>query len=120
MLVREHLHRFLSRRARLPSMAILLLGFVPLGPGWAQDSRKVIARTAPSYPELARKTHLSGKVKLEIVISPAGSVTSVKMVGGNPVFESSAVEAVKQWKFESAAVVTQTVITLEFAGQGDQ
>jgi len=82
--------------------------------GAQESSRKVIARTAPSYPELAKKMHLSGKVKLEVVISPAGSVTSAKLVGGNPVFESNALEAVKQWKFESAAGVTKSVITLEF------
>jgi len=118
MPVREKQHRFLARWARWLSTAILLLTFVVVGLTWAQDgSRKVIARTAPSYPELAKKMHLSGKVKLEVVISPAGSVTSAKLVGGNPVFESNALEAVKQWKFESALSATKSVITLDFVEQ---
>jgi TonB family protein len=84
-------------------------------PARAQEAtRRVVARTAPTFPQLARRMHLSGKVKLEAVIAPAGSVTSAKLSGGNPVFESSAVEAIKQWKFESAARETKAVIVLEF------
>jgi TonB family protein len=91
---------------------LLLFGALSL----AQDSsRKVVARTAPTYPELARRMHLSGKVKLEVTITPAGSVDSAKLVGGNPVFEQSAIDAVKQWKFESAPKETKAVVVLEFA-----
>jgi len=85
---------------------------------YAQEpSRKVIARTVPSYPELAKKMHLSGKVKVEVVINPAGTVTSAKLVGGNPVFETSAVDAVKQWRFEAAAAASKVIVVLEFAGE---
>ena len=82
-----------------------------------QPSRKVVARTAPSYPELAKKMHLSGKVKVEVVVNPAGAVTSARMTGGNPVFETSAIDAIKQWKFESAQGSTKTVVVTEFTGQ---
>lgn len=85
-----------------------------ISPG-QESSRKVIARTAPTYPELAKKMHLTGKVKVEVVINPAGAVISAKMAGGNPVFETAAIQAVKQWKFESATSTTKGVITLEFA-----
>jgi hypothetical protein len=44
-------------------------------------------------------------------------VTAAKFVGGNPVFEASAVETVKQWKFQTAAETTKTVIVLEFGAQ---
>lgn len=90
----------------------LVFGRVVLG---QELNRKVIARTAPSYPELAKRMHLKGKVKLEVVIAPEGSVMSAKMLGGSPVFEKSAVEAVKQWRFETAAKETKAVILLEFA-----
>jgi TonB family protein len=107
-----------SRRwpSRYAAFWFLLLCLVLGGVVFGQDSnRKVIARTAPSYPELARRMHLKGKVKLEVVIAPEGSVKSAKVVGGSPVFEKSAVEAVKQWRFEPAAKETQVVILLEFA-----
>lgn len=79
-----------------------------------QETRKIVARTAPDYPELARKMHLSGKVKLEVVVSAAGAVASAQLVGGNPVFEKSALDAVKQWKFESAKKETKEVVVLQF------
>jgi len=78
-------------------------------------NRKVVARTAPSYPELAKRMHLSGKVKLEVVVAPGGSVKSAKLVGGNPVFEKSAIDAAKQWRFEAGDKETKETILLEFA-----
>jgi TonB family protein len=116
MMVQEKAGYFRMRSARLFGAASLLLSLAFVGVSLAQETpRKVIAKTAPSYPELARRMHLSGKVKVAVVISAAGSVTSSKFIGGNPVFEISAVEAVKLWKFETAASATKTVIVLEFA-----
>jgi TonB family protein len=118
MLVQEKLHRFLMGWARSFCAAVLLLSLVLVGVSLAQEtSRQVIARTAPSYPDLARKMHLSGKGKVEVLINPAGSMTAAKFIGGDPVFEASAIETVKQWKFETAAGVTKTVIVLEFGAQ---
>ena len=108
-------HRF------LPFAAGLLLGlfcFCFLTPSVAQEtSRKVTAKTAPTYPELAKRMHLTGKVKVEVLIAANGSVKSAKLVGGNPVFEKNAIEAVQQWRFESAQSETKTVVVLEFADQ---
>ena len=95
---------------------VLLLSF--LGAASAQEaSRKVIAKTAPSYPELAKRMHVTGRVKVETVVAAGGAVTAARLVGGNPVFEKSAVEAVKQWRFEPAQKETKTVVVLEFADQ---
>jgi len=113
MKARKRIRPFVLRAFALAVFPTLLL-FSTLS--LAQDSsRKVVARTAPTYPELARRMHLSGKVKLEVTITPAGSVTAAKLVGGNPVFEQSALEAVKQWKFESAPKETKAIVVLEFA-----
>lgn len=93
------------------------LGSFPMA-GVAQTekpARKVIAKTAPTYPELAKKMHLTGKVKMKTVVTPGGSVASAKMIGGSPVFEKSAVDAVKQWRFEAANKETTEVVVLEFA-----
>ena len=107
--------RWLSRCA---PFYILLLSLALSGAGLTQDiNRKVIARTAPSYPELAKRMHLSGKVKLEVVITAAGSVKSAKLVGGNPVFEQSALDTVKQWRFGPAEKDSKELILLQFAEQ---
>lgn len=79
-----------------------------------EPSRKVIARTLPAVPALARKMHLTGKVKLELIIAPGGVVTAARLVGGSPVYEQSAIEAVKQWKFERAVKDTKEGIVIEF------
>ncbi len=99
-------------------LALLIVFLLASNAILAQEARrKVIARTAPTYPELAKKAHLTGKVKIEVVVNPAGTVTAAKPVGGSPIFENSALEAVKQWKFEAAQTTTKTVIVLEFADQ---
>ncbi len=77
----------------------------------------MIAKTAPSYPEMAKKMHLGGKVKLEVLVTASGSVASAKLIGGSPVFEKSAVEAVKQWRFQPAEKDTRGIIILEFNTQ---
>lgn len=106
---------------KLPQFLLLicvLLTMLIAAMSRAQESlRKVVSRAAPSYPELARKMHLSGKVKIEVEVNPAGAVISARIVGGNPVFEAAAIQAVKQWKFEPAPTSTKGVITLEFADQ---
>jgi TonB family protein len=121
MLVSEKYGRMLPRLGRTSCCAafsVLLLSLVLSGFAFGEDAnRKVIARTAPTYPELARRMHLSGKVKLELVITAGGSVKSAKLMGGNPVFEKSAVDAAKQWRFEAAAKETKAVVLLEFAEQ---
>jgi len=114
---RNGLIRLFQHGARPLGAGVLLVSLLCSGVSLAQEtSRKVLARTAPSYPDLAKKMHLTGKVKVEININPAGAVTSAKLIGGNPVFELSAVEAVKQWKFEPAQIPSKGVIVLDFSG----
>lgn len=58
--------------------------------------------------------HLTGKVRVEVVVAPNGTVTSARLIGGSPVFEKSAVDAVKQWRFEPADRENKGIIVLEF------
>jgi len=43
-----------------------------------QSQRKAITRVAPKYPEELKKQQLGGRVRLSVVITPDGSVKSVK------------------------------------------
>jgi len=118
VLVRERIGFLFQRSVCLLQAAVLMVGLVLGVISFAQETaRKVIARTAPSYPELAKKMHLSGKAKVEVLVNAAGTVMSAKFVGGNPVFETSAVEAVKQWKFEPSAGPSKGTVVVEFADQ---
>jgi len=105
-------------RLRRLVVAVSLCAGLLTGIGRAQDSapaeRKVIERVAPVYPDLARRTHLSGVVKLEVVIRPNGTVKSVRAVGGNPVLIESAASAVEKWRFEMAREETIEIVQLSF------
>jgi TonB family protein len=79
--------------------------------------RKITFRTEPSYPELAKKVHLQGIVKVEAVIRPNGSVKSTRVVGGNPVLVDAASAAVSKWKFEAAPSETTQTVEISFIPQ---
>jgi TonB family protein len=81
--------------------------------------RKVRTRTVPDYSPLARRLKVTGKVKIEVTIAADGHVTTTKVIGGSPVLVSSALEALKKWRFESATKDTTEIIEFEFSGQGN-
>jgi TonB family protein len=103
---------------RLIALAAILALAAPLH---AQDSaatdaakRKVKTRVAAEYPVLARQMGVTGKVKVEVTITPEGKVSNAKIVGGSPVLVGAAVDAVKKWKFETGAKDTTEIIEFEF------
>jgi TonB family protein len=73
------------------------------------DKRKVVKRTAPAYPELAKRMGVSGSVKLELAVAANGKVKQVKVVGGHPVLALSAKETAQNWQFEPGAESTELV-----------
>jgi TonB family protein len=79
--------------------------------------RKVIERVAPSTPDLARRMHIQGTVKVEAIVRPNGTVKSTRALGGSPVLVESATEAVAKWKFEVGPDETTEIIQLTFASQ---
>jgi TonB family protein len=76
--------------------------------------RRVKTRVEPEYPDLARKMNLSGTVKVEVVVAPNGTVKEAKVVGGHPVLAGAALDAVRKWRFEPAAVETSGVVEFKF------
>lgn len=85
----------------------------------AQDSDNEIVRRAKTkvqavYPDLARKMNITGTVKVQVVVAPNGTVKDAKVVGGHPVLASAALEAVKKWRFEPAAVESTGVVDFKF------
>jgi TonB family protein len=82
--------------------------------------RKVVEKAAPVYPELAKRMHITGMVKLEVVVRPNGTVKTTKTVGGNPVLIQSAMDAVRKWKFEAAPEETTGIVELTFDPQQAQ
>jgi TonB family protein len=83
----------------------------------AKPDRKIASRVLPNYPELAKKMHIHGTVRVEAVVRPNGSVKSTRVLGGNPVLVDSALDAVGKWKFESGPSETTEVVQLVFEAQ---
>ena len=94
-----------KRRGLLP-VVLLLVGSV------AADTRKPVANPDPEYPEIARRMNITGTVKTEIVISPEGTVKSVKVLGGHPLLVDAVQKALKRWKY--APTGSETTIQLDF------
>jgi len=79
----------------------------------------LIKKVAPVYPARALHTHVQGAVQLLATISKDGDITSVKVLGGEPMLAQSAVDAVKQWKYrpyllDAQPMEIQTQITVNF------
>jgi protein TonB len=81
-----------------------------------ESKRKVKTKTAPMYPELAKRMNVSGKVKIEVVITPDGRVKSTRVVGGHPLLVQACQDAVKEWKFVPAPEESTQVVEFEFHG----
>jgi TonB family protein len=81
------------------------------------SDRKVSSRVSPVYPELAKKMHIHGVVKVEVIVRPNGSVKSTRVLGGNPVLVDAAQDAVGKWKFEAGQGETTEVVQVSFEGQ---
>jgi len=86
-------------------------------PAPAHTERKVLTRVAPNYPDLARKMHIHGVVRVETLVRPNGTVKSTRVLGGNPVLVDAAVDAIGKWKFEPAPNDTTELVQLTFEGQ---
>lgn len=110
----------MSKWVTFIAVAILsLAGLVTAQSAATQSAaeRKVASRVAPIYPELAKKMHIKGVVKVEAIVKPNGSVKSTRVLGGNPVLVDAAIDAVGKWKFEPGQSETTEVVQLTFEGQ---
>ena len=54
----------------------------------------------PDYPPLAKATQLQGIVRVEVAIDDAGTVKVVKVISGHPLLVTTALEAIKRWKYK--------------------
>lgn len=79
-----------------------------------ESKRKVKSKTAPVYPELAKRMNVAGKVKIEVVITPDGRVKTTRVVGGHPLLVQACQDAVKEWKFVPAPEETTQIVEFEF------
>jgi TonB family protein len=64
-------------------------------------------KTAPIYPEIAKKARVSGTVQLEATISKAGRVEELHVLSGPVMLQGAALEAVRAWRYRPYIVNNQ-------------
>jgi len=69
----------------------------------------VIHRVEPIYPPLGRQLRREGRVELHAVISTDGSIQSLEVVSGDPLFFQSALAAVREWRYRPTILDGQPV-----------
>ena len=57
-------------------------------------------KVQPQYPPLARQTRISGTVRLHAIIGKNGAVEQLEVLSGHPLLVQSALDAVKQWRYQ--------------------
>jgi len=64
------------------------------------QAARLVNRVQPLYPPLARQTRISGTVKLHAIIGKNGAVEQLQVVSGHPLLVQSALDAVRQWRYQ--------------------
>lgn len=80
----------------------------------------LISMTKPLYPDLAKRNHLEGTVKLLARIDETGHVSEIKVISGSVLLLGSSIEAVKQWvyeplKIDSVSISIRTLINVNYS-----
>jgi len=95
----------------------------PSGSGQPAEStlreRSLIHRVEPQYPVEAKARHIQGPVVLDIQVLGDGAVGKIAVVSGDPLLTQSAIDAVKEWRYQpesvnGEAIESQTRITVKF------
>jgi TonB family protein len=65
---------------------------------------KLIKKTTPAYPQVAKAARVQGIVQLKATIGLDGLVQNLQLLGGPQLLVQSAMHAVRQWQYEPTLV----------------
>lgn len=87
------------------------------------DNLKLVQKAMPVYPPDAKKQKIQGTVVLDVVIGKDGSPENIKVTGGPNELQQSALDAVRQWRWQPfllngdpIEVVTTITVVYQLAG----
>jgi TonB family protein len=95
----------------------------PMGPlrvGGNVQAARILRRVAPEYPMDARMAHISGTVRLHVIIGKDGGIKQLEVISGHPALTGAALDAVRQWRYKQTLlngepVEVDTTIDVIFA-----
>lgn len=76
----------------------------PLRVGGNVQAARILRRVAPVYPRDAVAAHISGTVRLHVIIGKDGSLKHLEIVSGPPALREAAFDAVRQWKYQTTLI----------------
>jgi TonB family protein len=103
-----------QRRRRRSGAVFLLLALLCLSLSCSAEDRKVQKRVQPVYPELAKRMHVGGLVRISVTVAPDGTVMETKILNGNKMLSAAAEDAVKKWKFVASDAQSTVDIDINF------
>jgi TonB family protein len=53
-----------------------------------------------TYPEIARVTHVTGDIKVQVTIDSNGDVADAKILNGHRLLNDASIAAARKWKFD--------------------
>jgi len=81
-------------------MILPAAGFQNIGISDSGPSKRIVKMIKPVYPPDAKAAGLQGVVRLEVVVSKAGTVKEIRNASGRPELIPAAADAVKNWLYE--------------------
>lgn len=108
----------------LPKVALaILIGMLPILSAPPLGRPMQVTRVVSlSYPRLALIATVQAKVRLAAVISPDGTVESVRVLAGHALLAPTAGQALRKWRFvpcTTARKKCETTIVFSFVIGGD-
>jgi TonB family protein len=108
--IRELYMRVVQRSMAIAGLMLIFTG----GTICAQPARMAISSPQPVYPELAKRMHLTGVVKVTLIVGADGQIKNVEFQGGHPLLIESVQSALKQWKYAPASSESKILIEFRF------
>lgn len=73
------------------------------------QAARIVRRVQPEYPEIARREHLQGTVRLHAIIAKDGSISQLVVLHGYCSLSKSSVNAVSKWRYTPTLLLGRPV-----------
>ena len=84
-------------------------GAKPVRVGGNVQAARIVRRVQPVYPEIARREHLQGTVRLHAIIGKDGSISQLVVLRGYCSLAQASIKAVSQWSYTPTLLLGQPV-----------
>jgi TonB family protein len=68
----------------------------------------------PNYPASAWKSGKRGRVTLRAQVAPAGAISNVEVLSGDPALAAAATHALRRWRYEEQSAPGEVVVHFDF------